>query len=138
VDSGGYFDAFNVTGSTGITTADFGLLVVGAAFSTADIGPVPATCIAGAVAATSCPEPSGSHEWYAVLTSYSTGKVLATYGGADWVWTYGVGISSVPISSGDQVVVVSNDVLHSSGDYITPFGTTAGSGTVLVVGANAL
>jgi hypothetical protein len=138
VDSGGYYDAFNVTGSAGLTTAGFGLLVIDSTFGTANIGPVPSTCIAGAVASTACPEPSGAHEWYAVLTSYSTGKVLATYGGSNWVWTYGVGVSSLPIVSGDQIVVVSNDLLRSSGDYVTPFGTTAGSGTVLVVGANAL
>jgi len=135
-DPPGYYVNFNAVNAS---TADFGLLVANASAGETSqaTGTVPLTCSPGAVANESnCPAISSGHFWYAFVDH--SGSVVATYGGADAQWTYASGVTSVSLVSGYQLIVISDDLFDSTGNYITPFGTSGGTGIYFVVGAAAL
>ena len=121
-----YYDTLAVSASSGLTTAEFGLKIVGVTGSVNPdyTGTMPTTCAAtdtfneSAVgASTGCPaETSG---WYAVLVG-SSGTIVATYSGSSWSAT-------ATVSNSDTLVIVSNAQLAGSGDTLSAFGVGGSS-----------
>ncbi len=128
-----YTEFANLNPPVGVTTGGIGMyLALAATGAPVATTPAPAACAVGTLfAGPNCTGPSGGG-WYGVLLNEGTGVILATYDGANAVWSSaGVVVTAVDLLA----VISSTDYTSPSGTYyFSPFGT----GTTVVVGALAL
>ena len=127
-----YYDTLSVSASSGLTTAEFGLKIVGISGSAIVPGAPPSasSCAAGSTfteaplgtaGASDCPAVTGTGGtgWYAVLVD-SSGKIVATYSGSSWS-------STATVSNSDTLVLVCSVQLAGSGDTLSAFGVGGSS-----------
>jgi len=124
-DSGSTYTLFvQLVPTGGLKTGMFGLALQSAGHVLIPPVTVPAGCTYGALP-TACTNGTG---WYAVLISEGTSEVIGTYGNATPEWgNLGPSISSVSITSGDELLVVSNSDLVGSADVLSAFGVGSAS-----------
>jgi archaeal type IV pilus assembly protein PilA len=124
-----YYDPLALVPTSGLTTSMVGLSISAAGGSTYGVGAVAGSgCVATdtyATGATGCAGPAAAG-WYGVLVS-SSNTILATYSSATGGWTYATGVTTIPLSSGDSLVIVSYNQLSGNDYTISAFSTGSSS-----------
>jgi len=124
-----FYDILALSPTAGLSTADFGILVVDASSTALPGGAVSSGCVYGG-STSDCLAPASG--WYAVLTG-SSGTIIATYSadGAGWA-NFASATTSVTLTGAMELWVVSTDQLEGNGYVLSVFstGSTSVSGSV--------
>ncbi|MGB6501137.1 MAG: archaellin/type IV pilin N-terminal domain-containing protein [Thermoplasmata archaeon] len=126
-------DVISLSPTSGLTTSLFGMKVITPSATTyptvAAAGCTPIT--SGTVAPSSCTGVAG--DWYAALTSPSTGYIVALYSGASGAWSYASG-STVALTNGYQLWIITGAQVTGNSYTLSAYstGTSSVSGSTLL------
>ncbi|MFY9717063.1 MAG: archaellin/type IV pilin N-terminal domain-containing protein [Thermoplasmata archaeon] len=122
-------DIIALSPTSGLTTSAFGLKVTtpsSTAFPTEAASPAGCNVATATVSPTVCTGTASG--WYGVLTSPSTGYIVALYSGASGTWSYTTGVTTIALNNGYQLWIVT--AIQVAGNSYTLSAFSTGSSSV--------